>query len=140
MKLYAGMLLLALALTGCGTPGPVQTYEGPARPTSDVAVLKGLSAGYRAGFSSYARREIGLKTEFQQVRSFGQGYPNEIHLLPGTYLVMLHCNDGRGYGFPAVELAVVGGVTYEIGCRQPIGEARKIEAFLFRRFPTPEKR
>jgi len=133
-------LLLVLAAAGCGTPGPVQTYEGAARPAGEVAVLKGISAGYRAGFASYAKRELGLKTEFKSVRSFGQGYPGEIHLLPGTYLVMLNCNDGRTYGFPAIELAVYEGVTYELGCRQPIGEARKIEAFVLRRYATPGTR
>lgn len=140
MKLKRLATVLALTVTGCGTPGP-QTYEGPARPASEVAILKGISAGYRAGFASYARSGVGPKTQFTNVRSFGQGYPNEIHLLPGAYLVMLHCNDGRQFGFPAIEIAVEAGMTYEIGCRQPIGEARKIEAFLFRRFATnPAKR
>jgi hypothetical protein len=131
-------VVLALAVAGCGTPGP-QAYEGPARPAGEIGILKGLSAGYRAGFASYARREVGQKIEFTSKRSFGQGYPNEVHLLPGRYLVLLHCNDGRQYGFPAIELALEAGMTYEIGCRQPIGEAQKIQAFLFRSFATTPK-
>ena len=139
MKRFAAMLVL-LGVTACGTPGPVQTYEGTPRPASDVAILKGISAGYRAGFASYAKREVGLKVQFTRLNSFGQGYPNEVHLLPGTYAVLLHCHDGRGYAFPSVEIPVIGGTTYELGCRQPIGETSKVEAFLFRGFPTPEKR
>ena len=138
MKRFAAILMLALA-AACGTPGPVQTYEGSPRPVAEVAILKGISAGYRAGFASYAKREVGLKVEFTRLNSFGQGYPSEVHLLPGTYLVLLNCNDGRGYAFPSVEIPVIGGMTYELGCRQPIGETRKVEAFLFRRFPTGEK-
>lgn len=135
MKRLAAVLLV-LTLAGCGTPGPVQTYEGPARSSDEIAILKGISAGYRAGFASYARREIGLKTQFTSVRGFGQGYPNEIHLIPGTYIVLLHCNDGRQYGFPSVELAVQEGFTYELACEQGSGDARKIGAYVYRRVPT----
>ena len=131
---------LALAITGCGTPGP-KTYEGPARPASEIAILKGVWAGFRPTFADYARIEAGRKTEFAKMRSLGQGYPREIHVLPGRYLVMLHCYDAQSFGFPALELAVNAGMTYEVGCRRPIGEASKVEAFLFRGFATdPAKR
>jgi len=137
MKRIAAVLML-LTLAGCGTPGPVQTYEGPARSTDEIAILKGLSTGYRAGFASYARREIGLKTEFTKVRGFGQGYPNEIHLIPGTYIVLVHCSSGQQYAFPSVELSVQEGFTYQIACEQSSTDARKVGAYVSRR--TPSKR
>ena len=129
-------VLSVVTLAGCGTTAPVQTYEGPARSPDEIAILKGISSGYRAGFASYARREIGLKTQFTSVRGFGQAYPKEIHLIPGTYVVLVHCDNGRQFAFPSVELAVQEGFTYELGCEQSSGDARKVGAYVHRRAPT----
>lgn len=67
-------------------------------------------------FASYSKLEPGSKLDFQQVGNAFAGYPSEMHMLPGKYLVMTRCVIGGQYAFPSFTLEAVAGATYEVLC------------------------
>src|SRR5690606_23472603 len=87
---------------------------------SEVAILKGKpnvfsGASYLVAFSSYADISKGDK-KFKDVGDEFFGWPQEIHMLPGKYLIITRCYVGNQYAFPSVPVEVLAGVTYEVTC------------------------
>ncbi|MDK9764223.1 hypothetical protein KI743_19640 [Vibrio sp. D420a] len=114
----SAILLTVFSLSGC--VGVVHTYEGSKKPLNEVAVLKGenlefAGRNYRVLFSSYTDLSDDEK-DFKNVGDAFIGYPKEIHMLPGDYVVLTHCIVGDEYAFPAVKASVKAGETYEVKC------------------------
>jgi hypothetical protein len=118
--------LVGIVVAGCAVP-PVQTYDGPPKPAVEIAIVRSVGEGaYRGRFSSYARHIRDQKLEFQSVGNSLTGYPTEIHLVPGHYLILVRCDGGGGYGFPSVDFDVLPGMTYEISCESAaVGNKRE---------------
>jgi len=109
-------VLVAAPLAGCVLP-PVQTYEGQPKPRTEIGIVKSPRGDlYLGQFSSYARRVSGEKLEFQKVGNAFTGYPTELHMVPGRFLILVRCSGGGGYGFPSMDFDVLPGMTYEISC------------------------
>jgi hypothetical protein len=120
MKHLAALCTL-FALTGC--VGVVKTYSGE-RNIEQIAIIKGGDlefAGnrYLTFLASYAPIVEGNKPESHSVGNSFTGYPREIHIEPGKYLVMTKCHIANQYAFPAVAIEAEAGMTYEIKC-EPI--------------------
>ncbi len=75
----AGVLLVALTLCACG---PARTYDGPARPRSEVAVLHVVGYGSATGYPG------DVSTDAQLVAIDGvpyRGAPQVVQVLPGKH-------------------------------------------------------
>src|SRR5688572_20202696 len=83
-KLVLSTVVLAAALTACGSA--TRFYEGPARPQSDVAILKEQS-GILPGGAEIKRINGKAVT----------GIKKEIELLPGRYRVDVEYHQAGGY-------------------------------------------
>lgn len=116
-------LALAATLLAACAPATVQTYEGPAKPPGEIAVLRGVSdealgtgVRYYVFFVSYASYLPGLKPVFNKVGDSFTGYPRELSMLPGDYIVMTRCATGNQYAFPAIRLKLAAGDNIEVRC------------------------
>lgn len=128
-----GILFLVLLLFGC--VGTVQTYPGAPQALNKISVVKGINqefAGntYRTYFTSYAFLTSGVKPELNRVGDSFVGYPNELHMAPGNYLIQTRCSVGSQYAFPAIELEASEGISYEISCQPVSDELSKVKAFV----------
>jgi hypothetical protein len=83
-------------------------------------------------FVSYAALEPGIKPTFNKVGDAFTGYPKELTMLPGRYLVMTRCATGNQYAFPALRLAVAAGEVYEVKC-EPVADQLSRVRVLARR-------
>ena len=112
----AAVLFTAATAAGCVLP-PVQTYEGQPKPRMEIGIVKALRGEiYLAQFESYARRITDQGLEFQKVGNNFTGYPTELHMVPGRYVILARCFGGGGYGFPSLDFDVLPGMTYEVSC------------------------
>ncbi|HAS6346980.1 TPA: hypothetical protein I7241_03255 [Vibrio vulnificus] len=112
------VLLSVFLLNGC--VGTVRTYEGEKKPNEEIAVIQGKTyelggASYHVYFASYADLSV-EERKFKDVGDAVVGYPQEIHMLPGEYLILTRCHVGSSYAFPAVKARVKAGEVYEVQC------------------------
>lgn len=127
---YLAALYVFFTLSGC--VGVVKTYSGE-KSIDQIAIIKGGNlefAGnrYHTFLVSYAPIVKGEKAKFQNVGDSFIGYPREIHIEPGRYLVMTKCYIANQYAFPAVEFEAAGGMTYEIQCEPIPDELSRVRA------------
>lgn len=126
-------LLLLSTLAGCA--GTVQTYSGDAKSDSQIAVVKsrahefvGSGSRYFAFFASYAKLEPGQKPVFQNVGNEFTGYPKELRMLPGKYMVMIRCGTQGQFAFPSFNFEAVAGATYEVICEPVANQLSTVKA------------
>lgn len=122
--------LCVFALSGC--VGVVKTYSGE-KSIEQIAIIKGGTlefAGnrYHTFLVSYAPIVKGDKPIFQNVGDSFIGYPREIHVEPGKYLIMTKCYITNQYAFPSVAIETLGGMTYEIQCEPIPDELSRVRA------------
>jgi hypothetical protein len=126
------LLAVPILLASC-TPSILRAYRGPPLEASQVGIVK----------ASPSRRTIvGVINGYSHVDKWGvpvdrrfDNAPYELHLLPGSYWIQLHCLYSFYRAFPGIPLDVHAGTTYELGC-EPV-EKGKVQASLVRQFPTP---
>ena len=106
----------------------MQAYSGDARPVGETAVVRALDdERFTLGFTSYADFAGGDMSDFKSVGNSWIGYPKEMTMLPGRYLVMTHCATGAYYAFPSFMFMARAGKSYEVKCQYVKGELGKIE-------------
>ena len=142
MKYLASLCLLA-PLYGC--VGTVQSYSGEPRAINKVSVVRGVitefaGSNYHTFFASYAPFVPGKKPEFQNVGDAFVGYPRELHMAPGSYLLLTRCHIGNQYAFPSVHLDAVEGMTHEIICEPVSDELSKVKATFRKSEKTPAQK
>ena len=123
------LILTSLILVGCESAHKIQnTYGDDALPIEKIGILKG-GTKYKnwiesttVTFISYARvaeGKVGATTVF------GTGifahYPHEIHMLPGSYIVKIRCDENDKYQYLNEEFEVTAGDTVNISCEWKTG-------------------
>ncbi len=128
-KLIVAGLIAAGALSSGCVSNTVQAYDGEVRPLDQVTVLTAdPDSQYIVGFSSYV--EAGTGEDFDHVGGPFVGYPREMHLLPGEYVVMLHCSQYDWFAWPQFRIKAVAGMSWRVGCRSVPGQSGQVEAVL----------
>ncbi|MFZ3183834.1 MAG: hypothetical protein WA173_06800 [Pseudomonas sp.] len=131
MKLSPAILIaVCICLTAC--VGTVHTYEGEKKPPNEVAIIKAKTnefsgASYFVNFASYADISKGDR-KFKDVGGEFIGWPSEMHMLPGKYLIRTNCYIRQQYAFPSVSVEVLAGITYEVTCRPVPDKLSTVEA------------
>lgn len=138
---------LAATLLAACAPATVQTYEGPAKARNEVAVLRGVAdespgtgVRYYVFFVSYASYVPGVKPFFNKVGDSFSGYPKELTMLPGDYIVMTRCATGNQYAFPAIRLRVAAGDDFEVKCEPVPNALSRVRVVARRAGDAPEWR
>ncbi len=127
--ILVGILAASALLSGC-VSNTVMAYAGEERPLSEVTVLiVNPNSRFMVGISSYV--EAGTGEDFEHVGGPFVGYPREMHLLPGEYVVMLHCSEYDWYSWPQFRITAVAGMSWYVDCRQAAGQPGKIEAVVW---------
>jgi hypothetical protein len=125
--------VVSLCLAGCRAavfvPDVVHTYPGPVLDVSQVAIVRG---GLDDGSAFWARLS---SYDFKSVGDPRNGYPMELHVLPGRHFFLITCEGERQFGFPGVKLEVKAGMTYEVRC-SPVDNNTKARAFLLKEYLT----
>jgi len=80
MRLFLPLLLLTL-LNGCGTPSTLKMYDGPERPSFEVASLSHVGL--------YPDRKLSLRVLSIDGNPVTDHYATDFHLLPGKYKLTL---------------------------------------------------
>ena len=109
--------LLAVSISGCSAPEVKNTYEGPQRPDSEVAILFTPKAETysdkrpRALFSAIDGKHYGTETA---------GYPAATRVLPGDVLIKVNCTMDAGHprwdSFLLFRARLKAGHYYELAC------------------------
>ncbi len=113
MKQYPLPMLL-LVLGACVSP-IAQTYPGERKPPAQEAVvLGGNEDGVKTSFSSY-KPSTPAGAEAAKWVNF-RGYPNELHMLPGRYTLMLYCKKYNAFAFIWIDAQLEAGRRYQAAC------------------------
>jgi hypothetical protein len=139
-------LALAIGLLAGCAPAMVQTYQGPPKDRSQIAVLKGIAAEapgtgrtYYVFFTSYAEFDPARKPVAIKVGDSFTGYPKELTMLPGPYLVVTRCATGNQYAFPVIRINLEAGAEYEVRC-EPVPNMLSQVRVIARRIGGPDMR
>ena len=111
---------LCLILTSCAYV-PRHEYSGSKKPKTEISIVKGFYPGFmKEGFSSaisgYSKIENEAPTAFKSLGNSMVGFPNEIHLLPGNYIIQMYCFTVDAYTTPNIAIETKAGYTYVITC------------------------
>ncbi|MEJ2452679.1 MAG: hypothetical protein P8103_00790 [Candidatus Thiodiazotropha sp.] len=132
MKMFCKMPIIAvlsLALSGCA--GVAHTYKGDEKPASEVAILNSeytefSGETYFVSFVAY----VDMKDEEKTKNSLGDeiiGYPKEIHMLPGEYMLMNKCWTLHGTAFVPMRIKVDAGKKYKFTCAPAMNKMNTIQ-------------
>ncbi len=101
-------------MAGCRTTSTVAAYSGPPKPDAELAILKGEDANLSVGFMAVWRAENLVLVRRLSPRS--TGYPEELKLEPGQYIVKVQCVLGVLRATPVLAVTVARGNTYVVAC------------------------
>jgi hypothetical protein len=124
------VLLTLLALGGCEFAIPLQQYEGPERPLSEISVIKSYIGNpfadeYHATLMSFITTDAGGQRRHKSLGMLGfTDHPKEIRVLPGEVTVELYCFNSPVYAYhPIITLPLQAGHTYLLKCHKVDGKA-----------------
>ncbi len=127
--ILVGIVAATVLLSGC-VSNTVMAYAGDERPLDEVAVLTvNPNSRYMVGISSYV--EAGTGEDFEHVGGPFVGYPREMHLLPGQYVVMLHCSEYDWFAWPQFRITAVAGMSWRVDCRRVPDQPSNVEAVVW---------
>ena len=114
-------LLYGAALTGalaaCSAPAVKNTYEGPERAASEVAVL---FTPKRDAYSDKRPRALFSAVDGRHYGTDMAGYPAAARVAPGEVLIKVNCTmegpDPRWDSFLLFHVTLQAGHYYELGC------------------------
>ncbi|EPS3402190.1 hypothetical protein ACVD4U_004251, partial [Vibrio vulnificus] len=122
-----GLIVIAtvVSLVGCSAR-VVKSFDNKELSVENYAIVKGVEDDYyTVMFSEYALLDVGQKPDVKTVGDPIIGYPDELHLLPGSYYINVRCVAITGMGkleaWPSARMKLEAGSTYELECND-VGE------------------
>jgi len=134
-------LFITLSLTSlisCSSnPTVIKTYTDKNQGRNEIAIVSSPSKTYGkktygAFFRQYAKYEAGKKLEYKDTGSyFFGGFADILHMLPGQYLITVHCAVNAGYkrnsfAILDVTIEVTAGGSYDVLCEPVPGDTDKV--------------
>ena len=104
----------------------------PDTPPEKIAKLKSASikldnAAYKTQFSMYAvRQPYGGYGEFVQVGNTWTGFPQQLEMPEGSYLLSVQCATQAQFGYIRMPVTLTGGAEYEISCEPADGRLNSV--------------
>lgn len=141
------LLVLVLSCVSCGLV-PRKEYAGPKKPNDEIAIIKGyypglMKDGLYSRISGYSEIKDGKPNQFKETGNSTTGFPNEIQLLPGKYIIQAYCGRENMYSYPYAAVDAEAGNTYILKCeaipREP-NEAIKTRLFIDSVFSSSNKK
>ena len=132
-------LAVALLLSACASPTPLKpSMNGEGRPNNEVGIVRGgTTTGDFLAYLAGAKR-LPASTENDR-QSFVLVHPGELRLLPGTYLLTVHCEAKGGWAYPTLRVEMQAGQTYlVVSSSKTITHQASPRSNLFHRNTTGE--
>lgn len=85
-------------------------------------------------FHAYA--QASTPSSFLNVGDYWSGYPVELRMSPGKYVLMVRCDNGKSHAFPTMPISLSAGFTYEVSCTRTGADDRKVRAGVSKTYPT----
>ncbi len=120
---------LAYSLSGCA-PTLVKTH--PNTPVEKIARLKNATikldnAAYTTYFSMYApRHPSGSFGEFVQVGNSWTGFPTQLEMPVGSYLLSIQCSTNAQFGYLRMPVTLEARASYEVSCEPAEGRLNTV--------------
>jgi hypothetical protein len=138
MNISSRIAITALAVFSLSACTPMLVKTHPDTPPEKVAKLKSASlaldhAAYKTQFSMYAiRQPNGGYGEFVQVGNTWTGFPQQLEIPEGSYLLSVQCATSSQFGYLRMPVTLAGGAEYEISCEPADGRLNTVVGHIKR--------
>jgi len=131
--------------TGCSSaPKVIKTYSDKNKTRNEIAIVTNISQKigkkrYGSFFRSYAKLEPDKKLEFIDAGNYwAGGFAGTLHMLPGQYVLTVHCAVNAGYqndsfAILAVDIQVEAGGSYDVMCGPVVDDPSSVKVTTSKR-------